>query len=150
MYQSIVLPVIDYCDVAWSNIGTKISDKLDRAQRRAAKIVLKTRDADAEKNLKWLPLSIRRDMHTVYSTFKCLKGPAPVFLKDYFTVSQSRYNTRRNGTDLVLPRVRTEIAKRSFYFNGAKLFNGLPLQIKECSSIVLFKDTILSYFSDRY
>ena len=57
----------------------------------------------------------------------------------------------RNGTDLVLPRVRTEIAKRLFYFNGAKLFNGLPLQIKECSSIVLFKDTIyLATFSDRY
>ena len=85
-------------------------------------------------------------MHTVYSTFKCLKGPAPVFLKDYFTVSQSRYNTRRNGTDLVLPRVRTEIAKRLFYFNGAKLFNGLPLQIKECTSIVLFKGYNLKLF----
>ena len=33
-------------------IGKKERDKLDRAQRRAAKIVLKTTDADAEKNLK--------------------------------------------------------------------------------------------------
>ena len=100
--------------------------------------------------LQSLNLSADVEGRLSHTTFKCLKGPAPVFLKDYFTVSQSRYNTRRNGTDLVLPRVRTEIAKRSFYFNGAKLFNGLPLQIKECSSIVLFKDTILSYFSDRY
>ena len=59
----------------------KTRDKLDRAQRRAAKIVLKTRDSDAEKNLKWLPFSKRRDMHTVNRTFKCLKGSRPVFLK---------------------------------------------------------------------
>ena len=59
----------------------KTRDKLDRAQRRAAKIALKTRDSDAEKNLKWLPLSMRRDMHTVNWTFKCLKGSRPVYLK---------------------------------------------------------------------
>ena len=52
VHQSLVLPVnvMDYCDVAWSSNGKKTRDKLDRAQRRAAKIVLKTRDSDAEKN----------------------------------------------------------------------------------------------------
>ena len=30
-----------------------------------AKIFLKTTYSDAEKNLKWLPLHMRRDMHTV-------------------------------------------------------------------------------------
>ena len=49
VYQSLVLPLMDYCDVAWSSIG-KIERRLDRAQRRAAKIVLKTKDSDAEKN----------------------------------------------------------------------------------------------------
>ena len=33
-------------------LGKKERDKLDRAQRRAARIVLKTKDSDAEKNLK--------------------------------------------------------------------------------------------------
>ena len=44
VYQSLVLPVMDYCDVAWSSIGKTEHDRLDRAQRRAAKIVLKTKD----------------------------------------------------------------------------------------------------------
>ena len=52
VYQSLVLPVMDHCDVAWSSIGKIERDKLDRAQRRAARIVLKTKDSDAEKNLK--------------------------------------------------------------------------------------------------
>ena len=45
VYQSLVLPVMDYCNVAWSSIGKIERDKLDRAQRRAAKIVLKTKDS---------------------------------------------------------------------------------------------------------
>ena len=46
---------MDYCDVAWSSIGKIERDKLDRAQRRAAKIVLKAKDSDAEKNLNGFP-----------------------------------------------------------------------------------------------
>ena len=79
VYQSLVLPVMDYCDVAWSSIGKTEHDRLDRAQKRAAKIVLKTKDSNAEKNLKWFPLSMRRDIHTINLTFKCLKGSPPMF-----------------------------------------------------------------------
>ena len=98
VYQSLVLPVMDYCDVAWSSIGKIERDKLDRAQRRAARIVLKTKDSDAEKNLKWLPLSMRRDMHTINLTFKCLKGSPPMFFKDYFKVFRTIHNTRSSRT----------------------------------------------------
>ena len=63
-----------YGQNAKNSYDTKMAPdaRLDRAQRRAVKIVLKTRDAGAEKNLKWLPLSIRRDMNTVYSTLRWL------------------------------------------------------------------------------
>ena len=74
---------MDCCEVAWSSIGKIERDKLDRAQRRAAKIVLKTKDLHAERNLKWLPLSMRRDMHTINLTFKFLKGSRPMFLNYY-------------------------------------------------------------------
>ena len=113
----------DYCDVAWSSIGKIERDKLDRAQRRAAKIVLKTKDSDPKKNLKWLPLSMRRDIHTINLTFKCLKGSPPMFFKDYFKVFRTVHNTRGSGHNLLLPKVRTETARKSFYFNGSKLFN---------------------------
>ena len=49
VYQSLVLLVMDYCDVAWSSTGKIERDKLDRARRRR-KIVLKTKDSDAGKN----------------------------------------------------------------------------------------------------
>ena len=81
VYQALVLPVMDNCDVAWSSNGKIERDKLDRAQRGAAKIVWKTTDSEAAKNLMWLPLSMRRDMHTINLTFKCLNDPLQCFLK---------------------------------------------------------------------
>ena len=117
VYQSLVLPVMDYCDVAWSSIGEKERDKLDRAQRRAAGIVLKTKDSDAENNLKWLPLSMRRDMHTINLTFECLKRSPPFFFFfNYFKVFRTAHNTRGSGHNLLLPKVRTETARKSLFF----------------------------------
>ena len=131
VYQSLVFPVMDYCDVAWSSIGKIERDWLDRAQRRAVKIVLKTKDSDAEKNLKWLPLSMRRDMHTINLTFKCLKGSPSMFFKDYFKVFRTIHNTRGSGKNLMLPKVRIRTARKSFYFNGSKLFNDIPNELKD-------------------
>ena len=94
----------------WSSIGKIERDKLDRAQRRAAKIVLKTKDSDAEKNLKWLPLSMRRDMHTINLTFKCLKGSPPMFFKDYFKAFRTIHNTKGSGHNFLLPKVGTDLS----------------------------------------
>ena len=150
VYQSLVLPVMDYCDVAWSSIGKIERDKLDRAQRRAAKIVLKTKDSDTEKNLRWLPLSMRRDMHTIDLTFKCLKGSPPMFFKDYFKVFRTVHNTRGSGHNLLLPKVRTETARKSFYFNGSKLFsNMIASEVKDSRSVEIFKTRILELYIDQ-
>ena len=149
VYQSLVLPVTDYCDVAWSSIGKIERDKLDRAQRRATRIVLKTKDSDAEKNLKWLPLFMRRDMHTINLTFKCLKGSPPVFFKDYFKVFRTVHNTRGSGHNLLLPKVRTETTRKSFYFNGSKLFDNIASEMKDSKSVVIFKTCILELYRSK-
>ena len=87
-----------------SKLEHVIRDKLDREQRRAARIVLKTKDSDAEKNLKWLPLSMRRDMHTINLTFKCLKGSPPMFFKDYFKVFRTSPQHEGKWAQLAAPQ----------------------------------------------
>ena len=105
---------MDYCDVAWSSIGKIERVKLDRAQRRAAKIVLKTTDSDAEKNLKWLPLSMRRDMHTINLTFKCLNDPLQCFLKDYLRFLEQP-TTRGKGGKTCCPKKSKLRRQRSIF-----------------------------------
>ena len=49
------------------------------------------------------------------------------------------YGTRGNKATLRVPRVRTEAAKKSFWFQGPSCFNELPIDIRSLDSIVVFK-----------
>ena len=66
-----------------------------------------------------------------------------MFLKYYFKVSRTIHNTRGSGQNLLLPKVRTETTRKSFYFNGSKLFNNIASETKDSKSVVIFKTRIL-------
>lgn len=40
VYTSFFLPYLDYCDTVWSCYGSVNADKLEKLQRRAARIVV--------------------------------------------------------------------------------------------------------------
>ena len=76
-----------------------------------------------------VPLSMSCDMHTINLTFKCLKGSPPEVFKDYFKVFRTIHNKRGSGHNLLLPKVRTETARKSFY--GSKLFISIATEVKD-------------------
>ena len=43
-------------------------------------------------------------------------------MSNYFTIQNSRYNTRRNGIDINLPKISLAVAKKCFFYNGAHIF----------------------------
>ena len=122
------VPVMDYCDVAWSSIGKIEHDNLDGAQRRAAKIVLKTKDSDPERNLKWLPLSMRSDMHTINLTFKCLKGSPQMFLK--IIVRFLEQSTTRGEVGTTCCSLKSELRREGSLFILMDLNFLIILQVK--------------------
>ena len=50
--------------------------------------------------------------------------------ENYFKVHEHGLGTRNNGHLLVLPKFKLELGKQSFLYSGAKLFNDLPLTIR--------------------
>ena len=90
-------------------------------------------------------------MHTVslISTFKCLKGSPPMFLKDYFKVFRTIHNTRGSGKNLLLPKVRTEMTRKYFHFNGSKLFNNIASEMMDSKAVVIFKTRILELYKSK-
>ena len=84
-------------------------------------------------------------MHTINLTFKCLRGSPPVFFKDYFKVFRTIHNTKGGGQNLLLPKVRTETARKSFHFNGSKRFYNIASGMKDSKSVVIFKTRILEH-----
>ena len=138
VYTATILPLLDYCDIAWSSIGKTACARLDKLQERASKLIL-PQSREPLKHLKWLPLAKRRDMHTTTMTFRCMSGKVPVSFKQYFKRNSCPYELRKNKNNLMIPRVNTEIASGSFYYSGAKLYNNLPNKIKTSLSMSALK-----------
>ena len=117
---------------------------LVRIKMNRTNTVLLSSAADMDDN-KWLSLISRRRMHTNCLPFKCLNGTVLFFFKNYFDKRSGHYQTRSHCQDLVLSPVRTEIAKRSFYYTGAKYFNEFPTSIRNSKSYVTFKTLNMEY-----
>ena len=69
-----------------------------------------------------------------------------MFFKDYFKAFRTIHNTRGSGKNLMLPKVRTETGRKSFYFNGSKRFNDIPNEMKDLYSVMIFKTRILEFY----
>ena len=49
----------------------------------------------------------------------------------------------------MFPKVRTETARKSFYFNGSKLFNDIPNELKDINLVMIFKTRILELYRSQ-
>ena len=76
--------------------------------------------------LKWPTLEERRRKSVFKLVKKCLQGKCPQYFKEYFKRNNTIHaGATRQSNLLHPPAVRTEIAKRSFYYYGCTLFNEL-------------------------
>ena len=100
IYKTVMVPIFDYCDVAWHGCGKVNCDTLESLQHRAAKLIfpnsgLHPKELIAASGL--VPLTNRRRLHIVSLTRKCLDGLVPPYLNNYFNLNTSVHTvaTRR-------------------------------------------------------
>ena len=69
-------------------------------------------------------LENRRKKHVYRSVTKCMNGKFPQFFINYFNYNREIMGRQTRQSNLLhLPRVRTEAAKKSFFYSGAQIFN---------------------------
>ena len=131
IYKSFTLPILDYCDAVWNCCGRVNTDKLEKLQRRAARIVMRMDSSDeALEYLGYRTLERRREGHVLKLVKKCLNKRCPQFLMDYFKYNRDVIcRTTRQSDHLRLPSIRLECTKRAFYHHGCLVFNR---NIKNC------------------
>ena len=124
IYKSFILPVIDYCDTVWNCCGKVDSDNLEKLHRRAARLIVRNHCSDAAlQSLAMESLENRRKKHVYRSVTKCMNGKFPQFFINYFNYNRNITGRQTRQSNLLhLPRVRTEAAKKSFFF-CAQIFN---------------------------
>ena len=149
LYNSMILPLFDYCSVVWCTTGKINLDYLDKLQLRAARIIeqRKLEPHEIKSVFSWSSLQSRRDFQVCILVFKCLHELAPNYLLNEFNQASTihSYNTR-NRDKLRPPFAKTQKYKNSFRIYGATTWNKLPRIIRNIDDFHKFKERLRHYF----
>ena len=110
IYQALVQPHFNYCNIVWGNCGVTLQDKLQKLQNRAVR-VLTYSNYDAHVNnlielLRWKSLVSQRQIERATMVFKSLQGLAPEYLCSKIDHRDSGYSWRDsvNKVNVLQPR----------------------------------------------
>ena len=99
LYQAFVLPHTDYCSVAWNNCGAVLSQRVERIQNYALRMIMRkppmTRSELMRASLGWPTLETRRRNAVACLVHRCRLGQAPSFVCSKF---KSNVQTGYTGT----------------------------------------------------
>ena len=133
--------ILQCLKLCFYNILTFFSDtmgkKFENLQARAIKIIHTCPEYDQECG--YMMILNQKKFKAGLITFKCLQGTNIPNFALYGERVSHNYGTRSKNATLRVPRVRTEAAKKSFWFQGPSCFNKLPIDIRSLDSIVTFK-----------
>ena len=112
IYNALILPHFDYCSPVWDGMSGCLSDKLQKLQNRAARVITQS-PFDTSSNLllamiQWEKLSLRRKKQKALIMYKTLNELAPYYLQCLFTQRHvNDYNLRNLEGKVSLPKPNT-------------------------------------------
>ena len=147
IYLTTIQPCIDYGISVWGQTSECNLMKIQRLQNYAARLVTNNfdyyncRSSELIKGLNWMTVRQRCAYFTIVLMFKCIHGLAPFYLVNNIVMNfdVNGLNTRSHPMNVYLPNVTSQLAKRSFNYTGASLWNGLPAVLKDITDINIFK-----------
>ena len=150
IYNSLVQPHFDYYSLVWGNCGKTLSNKLQKLQNRAARVITSSNfDVDVDSlfhKLSWKDLKSQRQIQNALMVFKSLNGLVPEYPTSKFIKRNESNYSLRDSVNKLVPFPRTNDMKNSFSYSGATLWNSLPCNIRESGSLNQFKRLLYHNF----
>ena len=154
IYKQTILPVIDYGCIIWHESNKSLSDKLEKLQNQAMRVILKTNRTTCTQhmrnNLGLLTLYNRRRFLRFIYIFKIVnKQNCPKQLEGYFTSrSELHGKALRNSGIIDLPRAKTLSGRRTFKHAGASDWNSLPTELRKQTKLSSFKLQLFKHLKE--
>ena len=144
-FNAYILPHIDYCCSVWGNTSHLSLDKILKFQKRAARIILDqsfdTPSAGLFSKLKWMTVYERIDYKKSILVYKSLHADSPQYISSKFKyITHEHRQLRSSSSNLLhMPQPKLEIFRRAISYSGPKVWNSLPLNIRNAPSLNQFK-----------
>ncbi len=136
--NALMLPHFDYLDIIWCRTFKNKLNDLDVMYKKVAKIALDVdvREASAKvyKDMSWLPLHLRRQLHLSTYMYRILNGTCP---KNFVGKFNYISGGSRDGENCNLYTQKSRSHKEFFYL-GAKAWNIIPQQLRSSTSVKKF------------
>ena len=123
---------------------------LNRAMRLILKRGLRTHIEDMLSKLRWMSIKQRIHFHRAVLMWRIIHGKAPPYLSSQFQFISHQYPTSQNSSNCLFLQ---KCHSKSLQFSGARIWNDLPQDIRECDSMAIFKKkltTIIFKNIDRF
>ncbi|CAC5426205.1 unnamed protein product [Mytilus coruscus] len=155
-FNGFILPILDYCCTIWGNTSDQNTNRLDKLQKRAARIILElpydTPSNTMFQKLSWLRFTDRIIYHKALYVHRCLYGSVPEYLsnKISYVTNKNGMQLGSNTTQLLnIPKTRTNTFRRSFSYSGPTLWNKLPEALRHMSNINTFKTNCFKFLLEN-
>jgi hypothetical protein len=155
--RALILSRIDYANSLLYGARQVDIQRLQRLQNKAARLVFACgRDQSSDgllQSLHWLPVRQRITFKILLYTFKCLNNLAPSYLVDLIKLLtddvshgyRHRLRSSSDATKLIVPRSKKRAGDNSFAVIAPKLWNDIPVAIRESASVLIFKKRLKTY-----
>ena len=125
-------------------------NKLQRIQNSLARVITNTSKyqhiTPTLKKLHWLPIKQRIDYKTCLLTYKTLTNQQPTYLYNSLSFPSHSVSTRSSDSlVLSIPYVRSSLGKRAFSVIGPRLWNSLPPDTRNSSSLPIFRSRLKTH-----
>ncbi|MFZ2538156.1 MAG: reverse transcriptase family protein, partial [Oscillospiraceae bacterium] len=152
LYLTLVEPYLSYCNLVWCSPGkSSILEKVFKIQKKYCRLITFSAFRATTK-----PLFLQLKLLTIYNIYKfqlatymyrILNSLIPALDHHNFKTGSTihDYNTRHKN-DLRKPQCRTGLRQKMICFQGPKLWNILPDNIKNAPSLSTFRLRAKYYF----
>ena len=153
LIHAFVTSHVDYCNALLAGIPQYQAQRIQKILNAAARLIYRcpriSHITPILIALHWLPIKYRVEFKIVLLVYKALNNMAPIYISELLIPKPSceRWTLRSDDQGLLhIPKTNCKtLGDRSFAYAAPQLWNSLPLNVRNCDRISVFKKRLKTF-----